>query len=494
MTSVAHPGGLVLQLRPDVQVASVSDTVVVLEGRHGRVNLGGASPGLRAAVGQLAGDGATAQELADRVVEADGTTGLACLYYVLRMGGRQNLLRAAVRTGRDVLARATAMRGALPIDAAPVPADAPHQLSRFALLRRDGETMVLESPRTPVVVELPTATGIRLVTALTRPRSAADLAAAPDVVSAGTTVDDVRWLLGLLAATEIVMAVDAHDASPEDEDPVVRTWEFHDLLFHARSRLGRHDRPYGATYRFLDQLPPLPAIEPAAPGSAVSLHRPDVRALARDDPPFTDVLERRRSVREHADEPITIRQLGEFLYRVARVRTTGPADPDRGRPYETSSRPYPSGGATYDLELYLTVTACQGLDPGLYHYGPGDHELRLITGPDDRTTALLDHARWSAGLTGDPQVLITLASRFQRLSWKYASMAYATTLKNVGVLLQTMYLVATAMDLAGCALGGGDADAFTAAAGTDYYAESSVGEFMLGGMSIEPGVREDDYG
>jgi hypothetical protein len=43
-----------------------------------------------------------------------------------------------------------------------------------------------------------------------------------------------------------------------------------------------------------------------------------------------------------------------------------------------------------------------------------------------------------------------------------------------------MYLVATALGLAPCALGGGNSDAFAAAAGTDYYAESTVGEFVLG--------------
>jgi SagB-type dehydrogenase family enzyme len=59
-------------------------------------------------------------------------------------------------------------------------------------------------------------------------------------------------------------------------------------------------------------------------------------------------------------------------------------------------------------------------------------------------------------------------------------MAYATTLKNGGVLSQTMYLVATAMGFAPCALGGGNSDVFAEAAGTDYYAESSVGEFVLG--------------
>jgi SagB-type dehydrogenase family enzyme len=78
------------------------------------------------------------------------------------------------------------------------------------------------------------------------------------------------------------------------------------------------------------------------------------------------------------------------------------------------------------------------------------------------------------------QVLITIAARFQRVSWKYAAMAYATILKHVGVVYQTMYLVATAMDLAPCGVGAGDSDSFAWAAGTDYFAETSVGEFLLG--------------
>ena len=83
-----------------------------------------------------------------------------------------------------------------------------------------------------------------------------------------------------------------------------------------------------------------------------------------------------------------------------------------------------------------------------------------------------------------PQVLIIIAARFQRLSWKYQSMAYNVLLKNVGALYQTMYLVATAMDLAPCALGGGDSDLFARATGLDYYAETSVGEFLLGSKRV----------
>ncbi|MFB2837768.1 nitroreductase family protein [Floridanema evergladense] len=56
---------------------------------------------------------------------------------------------------------------------------------------------------------------------------------------------------------------------------------------------------------------------------------------------------------------------------------------------------------------------------------------------------------------------------------------YSSILKNVGAVFQTMYLVATSLDLAPCAIGCGNADLFASAFGTDYYTESSVGEFAL---------------
>jgi SagB-type dehydrogenase family enzyme len=134
----------------------------------------------------------------------------------------------------------------------------------------------------------------------------------------------------------------------------------------------------------------------------------------------------------------------------------------------------------------VTVETCDGLPSGLYHYNPLDHQLHGVAARNAHIEQLLRDAQAAAALSSVPQVLITLTSRFQRLSWKYRSIAYATTLKNVGVLYQTMYLVATAMGLAPCALGGGNAALFAEAIGTDYCAESSVGEFALGSARETP--------
>lgn len=252
-------------------------------------------------------------------------------------------------------------------------------------------------------------------------------------------------------------------------------WEFHDLLFHTRSRLGRHLGPSGATYRFGRESPAPPLVKPPMSDATLDLFRPDIEALRRKDVPFTEVLERRRTVYRLGASPITRAELGELLFRSARlaeVRTSPEG--------ELSLRPYPSGGARHALELYPVVQACAGVPAGLYHYGPDEHRLERLSGETEETRALLSHASLSAGEPGDLQVLIVIAARFARATWKYEGIAYALLLKEVGALLQTMYLVATAMNLAPCALGIGDADLFARAAGTEYYAETSVGEFLIG--------------
>ncbi|MFB2974390.1 SagB family peptide dehydrogenase [Aerosakkonema sp. BLCC-F183] len=164
-----------------------------------------------------------------------------------------------------------------------------------------------------------------------------------------------------------------------------------------------------------------------------------------------------------------------FLYRTARVRATFPKDEK-----ECSDRPYANGGACYELEFYIIVNRCENIPEGLYHYCPLDHQLCKISDKNSYLETLLKNAETATVPPCNPQILIILATRFPRVSWGYESMAYALTLKHVGVLYQTMYLVATAMNLAPCAIGGGNSDLFATATGCDYYAETSVGEFMLG--------------
>ena len=112
---------------------------------------------------------------------------------------------------------------------------------------------------------------------------------------------------------------------------------------------------------------------------------------------------------------------------------------------EYATRPYPSGGGSWELELYLAVNKCEGLARGFYHYDAGEHSLAPIATRTPELDALFTGAELAMGAPASPRILITIAARFGRISWKYSSIAYALILKDVGVLIQTLYLVATEM-------------------------------------------------
>ena len=147
---------------------------------------------------------------------------------------------------------------------------------------------------------------------------------------------------------------------------------------------------------------------------------------------------------------------------------------------EYSVRPYPSAGASYGLELYLAVDKCDGLPRGFYHYEAGDHALVSIDTSAQELETLLAGAKFAMEATAMPQVLIIIAARFGRVSWKYSSLAYALILKDVGVLTQTLYLVATDMGLGGCAVGSTNIDLFAKITGIKFHVEGPVGQFALG--------------
>ncbi|MEO3820960.1 SagB family peptide dehydrogenase [Plantactinospora sp. B24E8] len=295
--------------------------------------------------------------------------------------------------------------------------------------------------------------------------------------------EDAVSLLAVMTATGVLGEVDDRGLLAEDQDEILIQRQPADVAFHHASRLGLHVGPSGATFRFAGSLPPTPALRDgtAQAQELVKLDGPG-SWLEAGEVSFTEVVARRKSVRDHGSEPLTARQLGEFLFRVARVGRVIPVEDGNPRSYECSERPYPSGGGAYEIELYLVTSRCGGLRRGLYRYRPLEHALEPVAASAAQCNMLLENARMATGAKESPQVLILMGARFARLSWKYENMAYATTLKNVGVLYESMYLTAAAMGLACCAVGNSDSGLFAQATGLRVEEESSVGELTLGSL------------
>ena len=260
-------------------------------------------------------------------------------------------------------------------------------------------------------------------------------------------------------------------------------WEFHDLLFHTHSRRGFHRDPMGASFPYIGQIPPPPARRDRWPGERIALARAPNDTGGES---FAEVIERRRSIR-HYDEsrPISARDLGALLDRAARVRSFETVTigniAGKTSPFEISHRPYPNGGASYELEIYPVIDRCDGLDTGLYHYDAAEHALARIAGRTPEVDGVFADARVATGGLANPQIVLLIAARFSRVMWKYKAISYGVTLRNTGALYQTLYLAATELGLSPCGIGSGDAMRFARITGLDPVIEGAVGDFILGG-------------
>jgi SagB-type dehydrogenase family enzyme len=408
------------------------------------------------AIQALEGEGATLEHIEKLASETDDVDeGCEVVSYYIERFSQARLIHWELKDESGQLAYVTPLaKGYRPLSE-----KLPSQLlslCRFAYLRHTPEGMLLESGAVRAHMLL-TPTGLEV---LARSLMQPHLASRDEMAG-------LLWRLGFF------------DVEDRQEDDSRKCWEFHDLLMHETSRFNRDGPRGGATYRFTDKFPSLPAIKPPMLGERIDLPAIDVATLQLKSGSLDAVQMRRKSIRTYADQPIALSTLAEFLWRVA--RTT--AKLSISGPQELMSRAYPAGGSINELEFYVAVRRCDGLQQAFYHYDSHGHALVALANTQKIANQILGRSGGAMALkSGDqlPDVCIVVSSRLPRLAWKYERMAYRASLLHAGVVIELMYLVATDMNLAPCANGSGDSRLFEQATGIDSFEETSVAEFCLG--------------
>jgi SagB-type dehydrogenase family enzyme len=103
-----------------------------------------------------------------------------------------------------------------------------------------------------------------------------------------------------------------------------------------------------------------------------------------------------------------------------------------------------STGALYQTEAYVVAGAVDGLEPGVYHFGPGDFSLRRLRAGDFRGAVALAAA--DDAVAAHPAALI-LSAIYWRNTWKYQARGYRHLFWDSGTLLGQLLAVARALDV-----------------------------------------------
>ena len=282
------------------------------------------------------------------------------------------------------------------------------------------------------------------------------------------SVDPTRLAGAVDRLVEMGLVVTERAAPPGQDGTDGTSWDLIDLALQRKTSRGGFDpsAPHPG--------PPPPAFKEAPAAPPIELDRSGLD----DSWSLRAAIDERRSVRTYSAADLGLRDLGRFLFSTARVLGTT-RDPELG---VMTHRPSPSAGGRHALELYPVCNAVAGLEPGAYYYEPRGHALYLIKPSDAWQGEMTRHARASTGdvCNRDPPVVLAVTAVFQRTMWKYDNIALALILKDVGALYQTMYLAATALGLAPCALGGWMEEENARWLGLDPLVESQVGAFLLG--------------
>ncbi|MFA4641382.1 SagB/ThcOx family dehydrogenase [Pyrococcus kukulkanii] len=153
-----------------------------------------------------------------------------------------------------------------------------------------------------------------------------------------------------------------------------------------------------------------------------------------------EAIAKRRSIRRYRNESLTLQELSQLLWAAQ-----GITEPNR------KFRAAPSAGATYPFEVYVVVGKVKDLEPGIYHYDPFSHSIKLVKRGDFRRA--LQKAALNQAWVGSAAIDIVLVAYYERTTKYYGERGRMYVHMEAGHIGQNIYLQATALNLGTVAVG-----------------------------------------
>ena len=154
-----------------------------------------------------------------------------------------------------------------------------------------------------------------------------------------------------------------------------------------------------------------------------------------------EAISMRRSVREYADEPLSIAEISQILWAAQGI--------SKGR-----LRTVPSAGALYPLKLYIVCGDTADIAPGVYEYEPSNHRIYLVAGGDMRDE--LYAAAMSQPPVKTAPASLVIAADFDWTTGKYGERGKNYVYMEAGHAAQNVYLQAVSLGLGTVSIGAFD--------------------------------------
>jgi SagB-type dehydrogenase family enzyme len=164
--------------------------------------------------------------------------------------------------------------------------------------------------------------------------------------------------------------------------------------------------------------------------------------------PLRRLIRARQSCRGFERQPMPLAVLGDLLQHAYGVN--GVIDGiEGGLRY---SRPVPSAGALYPLEVYAATQSIDGLADGLYHYRSLDHSLEPLK--VEPVVKQLGDLLLGQYFLDTANAALILTGIFERTLNKYGPRGYRYVLYEAGHVAQNASLLAAESGLASICVGG----------------------------------------
>ena len=150
-------------------------------------------------------------------------------------------------------------------------------------------------------------------------------------------------------------------------------------------------------------------------------------------------LQARRSIRSFSDQALTMQQVSQVLWSM------------QGLTSDWGGRTTPSAHSAYPLELTVVVKNVNGLEPGIYHYIPGENALGMISmGVPDN----FDEAAVQAAGKGSP-VVFYVSGDFAKMAEAFEGESHDENVYlEAGHAGQNVYLQVESLGLGTVVMGG----------------------------------------